>query len=361
MRTPEERGNSTNQSTEENDAAEQLLSSIDISPIGRHQDLHARSRLETRDTFPKCSLLGLMNARAAAGASESPKAKRYIVRGYNELNDTSSEELWGLLRRTMSLPRPRERNMWLYYEPQLVANDFKPIVFYNGEDARYSSFNSAIFEDIGGPAAKSIGVDLLCGCTTLVIASRTGVYGAHYFENIAFAIDEEWNDPSTGGYVDQEDAFVKTVIQGLQRGVGGIGVPPLYPGKPEQRSLTSVAPQINAGAGPNPADPKIKGYLFFPSASHDENATPYAEYQAKFQRIKTAVGQIIPALQFNPAGPNPLWTDIPYNRLNADDERLGRTWNGVLLFKYDPDHEGKKKAALWAENNPIDLHNDQWT
>jgi hypothetical protein len=69
------------------------------------------------------------------------------------------------------------------------------------------------------------------------------------------------------------------------------------------------------------------------------------------------VAQIIPELQ----DPN-RWEEIVYNRQDRDDDILQRTGHGKVLFKYDPNHSGKKRAMLWAEqgSTPGERYLDEW-
>lgn len=304
-------------------------------------------------------MAAMLAARAASSqGSDTSSVKRTDTANDYGLNYTISEEL---MRRTMQLPRTRGTGrMWGYYRTQLVDSKYTPVVWEVPEGE--SDFNSAIFVPIGGDQAESVAVDGLCGCTVLVVASRTGVYAAHYFETLAFDTADIWLAPK-GPFTDDNDAFLQTVIGGLTNGIQGVGSS-LFPQKPEQVSLTSVAATINAGAGPDPVnDNKIKGYLFFPAQQAQAGPIQnYAMYQSKFQQIKQTVGQIIPALRIptNPAETNPLWTDIQYTALENNNPLVGDSAHGVLLFKYDPDHEGKKKAALWTEDDSTDKHNDQW-
>lgn len=76
-----------------------------------------------------------------------------------------------------------------FYERELTKPEFLPVVW---EHTAIYGFNTAIFEEIGGDEAKSLGLNGPCGCTVLVIASRSGVYMAHYFEDIAFAPSEKF-------------------------------------------------------------------------------------------------------------------------------------------------------------------------
>ena len=154
-------------------------------------------------------------------------------------------------------------------------------------------------------------------------------------------------------YGTEEACFEQTVIQGLQSGIVGSN-----PDKPEQESLTEKAATIIAGGN-------IKAYLMVldKKYNYDENFAGLDAYKAKWVKIQSTVGEIIPALKDdNPATPNPLWSQISYEAVDESQyARLDNTALGKVLFKYDPDHQGQKKAALWVGDDFTDLHNDQWT
>lgn len=293
-----------------------------------------------RSPGPKCSLDGYMEGFLSEPST--PEAERRMVPngfGQNFFNASTTN---ALARRTMTLP---VNSMHYFFNNEMVKGPFRPIVW---ENTQGDDFCTATFQEIGGTIAKSLGTRRLCGCTVLVVVSRTGVYMAHYWENIAFAPDPDWIIE----HGTPENVFEQTVIKGLRVGVQGVD--PL----PEQISLTKVASQITAGEN-------IKGYIIGPDKNFDfkENPGNYETYKERWARIRKTVGEIIPALKDDDPvnSPNPLWTEIRYKKLLPNDRRLGTTAAGKVLFKYDPDHEGKKKAAMWVENNLADRHNDEWT
>ncbi|CZR65973.1 uncharacterized protein PAC_15873 [Phialocephala subalpina] len=232
-----------------------------------HGDPSSRQILK-RDARTTCNTQAYLDARG----EPFDVTKRNNNPDYDECNHTIGKEL---SPRTMTLPK----------------NDIQP-------------FNTALFQEIGGDQAKSLGTDGLCGCTVLVIASRTGVYMAHYFKDFSFTEDEYWDEKMKMGL---EQRFTNLVIGGLTNGLN----PNPRARRPQQVSLTSCAAKILEGAGPDPNDNKIK--------------------------------------------------DISYDPLNNNDDALWDTAAGKVLFKYDPDHNKQKKAALWTEGDPTDRHNDQWT
>lgn len=141
-------------------------------------------------------------------------------------------------------------------------------------------------------------------------------------------------------------------MEGLKTGVKGKGKSK----RPEQISLTDGAATLMAGAGES--GEHIKAYLIGPSGNEDFDPSAYA---GKFDSIKRTVGDIIPALKVpdQPTAPKP-WTDIRYDPKNLEDVPLWKTPDGTLLFKYDPNHAKKKKAAFWVESNRQDIHMDVW-
>jgi hypothetical protein len=78
-------------------------------------------------------------------------------------------------------------------------------------------------------------------------------------------------------------------------------------------------------------------------------------YRNRWDSIKDVVGQIVPQLK-----DEERWKDIVYDRLDPDDQQLKFGANGKVLFKFDPDHEGKRKATLWVEANYVPYHDDVW-
>lgn len=191
---------------------------------------------------------------------------------------------------------------------------------------------TAVFAEYGRKAF-SFATGGLCGCTALFVISRRAVYVAHYWENISFSPDKAWVDE----YGDADNAFQQTVIKGLNDGVG-------RGQNPEQVSLKSKVNRI--------ADDHVRAYLMIPTTNADEVEDAYRD---KWNLMKETVNGLIPRLR-----EDGRWTEIRYEALDSTDPMLSETAMGKVLFKFDPDHNGMKKAALWIERNPEPWHDDEW-
>jgi hypothetical protein len=251
-----------------------------------------------------------------------------------------------LVRRTMTLPRD---NMKKFYDEEMGKKSYKDSIFWDHPPRKpgdVEDMNTAVFQALQGQA-KSVGAEELCGCTVLAIVSRTGIYMAHYWENIAFAPDPDWVEEH--GSV--EKCFENTVISPLKDGAKG----PIQKKKIAQVSLQSKAAEFNKD------DINIKAYLLVPSKAFDDAPETYKAYRAKWKKIRKTVGEMIPALKEGTLkNPNPLWTEITYEPLEVESGALQFTAAGRILFKYDPDHEGKKKSLMWVEGDLNPKHEDQW-
>lgn len=191
---------------------------------------------------------------------------------------------------------------------------------------------TSVFEEFEDEAF-SLGTGFLCGCTTLVIISRKAVYIGHYWENISFSPDKDWLDL----YKNAEAAFKRTVINGLTVGVGRGNYP-------EQVSLQGQKSKIE--------DSYVHAYLMIPSndSNGDENG-----YRDKWEEIKKTVNGFVHTLSAENR-----WTEVKYDPLPKKSRLLRDTARGRILFKYDPNHNGKKKTALWIEQNATPYHDDEW-
>ena len=192
---------------------------------------------------------------------------------------------------------------------------------------------TATFE-VFGDEALSLGTGYLCGCTTLVIISRLSVYIGHYWENISFDPDRAWLDV----YDTAQRAFQQTVIKGLTQGV--------RPNSriPEQVSLRNQARYFE--------DNYIHAYLMIPDA--DSNDVP-DNYRPQWNAMRETVNRFVPTL-----ATGDRWREVTYSPLQNFDPDLDSTAQGRLLFKFDPDHNGKRKATLWIERQAIPYHDDEW-
>jgi len=208
----------------------------------------------------------------------------------------------------------------------MTKEEHRPIVWDKGPEDDEEDMATSDFEEFKNEAFI-LGTGWLCGCTTLVIVSRKGVYYAHYWGNISFAPDEKFK------FKDADEAFKKTVVKGLTEGIEW-----------EQTSLKNYAGKID--------DEYIRAYLMIPHETWDDIPDGYRD---KWNQIKSIVGDFIPKLK----GPA-RWKD-------KNDALLDNTARGRILFKFDPDHratpnqqQGRKKAILWIEGNRTPHHDDVW-
>ena len=282
------------------------------------EDLSARLSSQKRDTRPKCS------PRVYNGAQNR-----------EALNATLS-------RRTMTLPKgtqPSDMDTWM--KDEMKSELFDPIVWRKKVYGEPQDMATSVFQEFqelkGGvlvdTKAFSLGTAELCGCTTLVIISRKAVYMGHYWESISFNPDKVWLDQ----YGDKDKCFKKTVIKGLTTGVG------VDPEK-EQVSLKGQASKIE--------DENITAYLIIPTESSDGIANGY---RSEWDQIKSKVSEFLPTLKTGDR-----WKEVSYVALNKNNLLLKTTARGRVLFKFDPNEDGKKRAALWVEQNATPHHNDVW-
>ncbi|KAF3385661.1 hypothetical protein DPV78_012376 [Talaromyces pinophilus] len=192
---------------------------------------------------------------------------------------------------------------------------------------------TSMFEQFGDESF-SLGTGFLCGCTTLVIISRRGVYTGHYWESISFSPDPAWE----ATYDTPEKAFRRTVIRGLEQGIGPNRDPP------EQVSLKNQAPKFE--------DSYIRAYLMIPDT--DYNLNPEG-YRPQWNAMRNTINRLVPTL-----ATGDRWREVKYTPLHNRGPQLESTALGRVLFKYDPDHNGRRKATLWFEREATPYHDDEW-
>ncbi|KAK1470943.1 hypothetical protein CTAM01_16699 [Colletotrichum tamarilloi] len=210
------------------------------------------------------------------------------------------------------------------------AETTKPIVW---EVSPGTDANKAIFRKFGRNSF-SLGTNGLCGCSSLWIISRKGVYATHYWESISFAPEKEWINPGETN----AEVFERTVIDGLKSGTA-------VKGKPMQARLDRD--EI--------ADDHIKAYLVHPQRTWKNTPAAVDGYRVQWNRIKDTVKAIIPEL-----ASDDKWEEVIYNRLRGNDRQLFETALGHVLFQFSPDDQEKRKAALWVERRRQPYHDDAW-
>lgn len=299
------------------------------------EDLSERLPSQKRDTRPKCS----------------PRVYN-AAQNRETLNAT-------LDRRTMTLPdgtQPSDMDTWMIKE--MVPGLYDAIVWDKHVKGEPQDMATSVFEEfqvlkgtkLVDREAFSLGTAELCGCTTLIIISRRGVYMGHYWESISFNPDKVWLDH----YGDKDKCFEKTVIDGLTSGVRSGG-------SQEQVSLKGQASKIE--------DQYIKAYLMIPTESNNDVVDGYRD---RWTQMKDTVNEFVPTINTPPLPPPPgtvpppgpapknRWTEVKYDALNNENPLLQTTARGRVLFKFDPNENGKKRAALWVEQNATPYHNDVW-
>ena len=199
-----------------------------------------------------------------------------------------------------------------------------------------SDMNTASLKTYGRTKV-SLATSGLCGCTSLWVISRKGVYATHYWESISFSPDKQW-------YIEGEKTsaavFRRTVLGPLQTG---------------EMSGTRLA---QAKLDPvEIADDFIKAYIVRPDRSCGR-ASRVDGYRKQWDQIKSTVGEVIPAL--DPETHPDRWKEIIYQRLDRDNNDILYTAAGHILFKFDPDDFGKKRAVLWVEHERTPYHDDAW-
>lgn len=253
--------------------------------------------------------------------------------GLRDVSNWNASALQALQRRTMTSPGT---NM---------------VAFYRREMKRHLGYDTIVYETAKGDVctgtyaaladtAISLGTPGLCGCTVMVIVSRSAVYTGQYWENIALSPSETYLNDHGGT---SEEAFQVNVIQGIVKGKKGA-----------QDSLKVFAKSVNKGG-------RARGYLIVPDTPSENTPGLYDVYKQRWAAMRRTVGELIPELaEPDPATSNPLWTEIKYTALANNDKKLATSWNGKMLFKYDPNHEGQRQASLWVEGDPTDKHGDRW-
>lgn len=265
-----------------------------------------------------------------------------------------------LLPRTMSLPKgssAEDMNTFLIEEGQ--KDGIYDTVWEAQRNGVRRGINTAVTQNLD---KKAFGYEMshLAGCTALLIVSRKGMYIGHYWENIGFNLDLEIHGDL---YQNKEEAFEKSVIDALN-------------GRPKYKAhppLTSAKDQLD--------DESIKAFLIIPDTGDagPGQEPPLDPYRNEWNRMKAEVGKIVPRLA-NTADQK-HWQEVTYHPVQ-DEERqfrknedgtdfkdefglrectydpLHETYRGRMIAKFDPDHEGKKKLAIWFETKLI--YDDNW-
>lgn len=86
----------------------------------------------------------------------------------------------------------------------------------------------------------------------------------------------------------------------------------------------------------------------------DYNLNPDG-YRPRGNAMKNTVNRLAPTL-----ATGDRWREVKYTPLRNRDPQLESTALGRVRFKYDPDHNGRRKATLWFEREATPYHDDEW-
>ncbi|KAH7063894.1 hypothetical protein BKA63DRAFT_538387 [Paraphoma chrysanthemicola] len=257
-----------------------------------------------------------------------------------------------LWRRVMKLPPSNAANVMKDYIMDETGPDSSAYdtVWRVGPADDPSDVNTSVYSEL--KSERSFVATMLQGCTVLAIISRKGVYIGHYWENIAFATDNDF----LLKYETQKKAFEETVLKGLRDGIKD----EWEPQEMVQESLTEFASKY--------ADDHIYAYLIRPRIAYNQDYPGEQDdvekidgYPKEWQDMKDLVLKLIPKLE----DPD-RWKTRIYDATD-DKKTLKEDTNGRVLFKFDPEHRlptdrrGKptRLTKLWLERREI--HSDEWT
>ncbi|ROV94593.1 hypothetical protein VPNG_09194 [Cytospora leucostoma] len=171
----------------------------------------------------------------------------------------------------------------------------------------------------------NIGTAGLEGCTVLTVASSEAVYMGHFFENLAWAPDAEYE-------IDSDTAFQENCLNLITdngntwRAKGDAIDPSLFIDfNPVAFIMTPRQDQDDpTDEVPNPPVPGPKTQ----------------QYQAKVEQLVATLQGLIPGLSV-----------IFYNYIAMELEDYETEYQGVALFEYDPNADGHGNAnfRIWYE------------
>jgi hypothetical protein len=192
--------------------------------------------------------------------------------------------------------------------------------------------------------AWNLGLSALCGCTTLIVWSANGAYGAHFFEDVAWGAAGD-----AGGFKQQVEGFLSNT--GGKAGSNG---------SPGTLSLADVRARLTRGG----AQPQA--YILAPQAElpdDDPNAPGYIPdtplYGPQLNELIQLLPTIIPELAGRIAPPT-LYealeggTDEDGNDINpAQADLLDNHARGRVLVQFDPQNNNFRTIRLFFETNMI--------
>ncbi|KAI7970716.1 hypothetical protein EIK77_007896 [Talaromyces pinophilus] len=210
---------------------------------------------------------------------------------------------------------------------------FEAIVWDKEVNGEPEDMATSMFEQFGDEGF-SLGTGFLCGCNyTGHHQSKGSLYcpllGEHFIQP----------RPGLGSYLrHSRKGFPSDRDKRSEQGIGPNRDPP------EQVSLKNQAPKFE--------DSYIRAYLMIPDT--DYNLNPEG-YRPQWNAMKNTINRLVPTL-----ATGDRWREVKYTPLRNRDPQLESTALGRVLFKYDPDHNGRRKATLWFEREATPYHDDEW-
>ncbi|KAI1441252.1 hypothetical protein F5Y02DRAFT_400284 [Annulohypoxylon stygium] len=181
------------------------------------------------------------------------------------------------------------------------------------------------FSDFQAPNFLNIGIEGLEGCTVLTVVSKTAVYMAHFFENLAFSPDGA-KAPDTAF---QQNCLNLITGQGQTwRARGDSLDPSLFTGDNGPAFAYIMTPRQDQ-ADPTPDNPNP------PVPSADTQL-----YGGRMNQLSQTLINLVPRLSV-----------IYYNYIATNIEEYTRKYQGKALFEYDANADGNNNPnfRLWYE------------
>ena len=172
------------------------------------------------------------------------------------------------------------------------------------------------------------GVDGLYGCTSVVIASRAGVWASHFYETVGFQGTTQSNRVAWG----QFQKYVLNTIAGTETVAGFTPVP-------------------NINGNPWDLNNDVQVLIATPSQQGSKTVLNKYKYPQQVSAIQQQLVASIPGLS---ATDITTWAYEVIPGSTADrTAKLASSGLGKVLITYDPnaDDQGDKGYQVWAETN----------
>ncbi|KAK4982521.1 hypothetical protein LTR66_009229 [Elasticomyces elasticus] len=175
-----------------------------------------------------------------------------------------------------------------------------------------------------GNAPFPMGLQGLCGCSTLFVMSRRAVYGAHFFEDLAFTTTSP-------------DRFKAQTINMIS----GDG------------SITGEGPSLDPTFFNQPGDKPVAWIL----TPESDKVPGNQQYPKRIGQIGDQVAALIPGIRVSVFIYNALQGGDQEKGIPADPEFMTNA-RGAALYGYDPNNHGGRAYRLFFERTMV--AKDEW-